>query len=141
MFRDERSKCDCILGIVSRSLLFLDFESEYFVLGEQMYLSNYKRRPGFSDGIFQPPDLTFEHLPDITQQKGLTGTSMTDTNSSQNFSQNPDTQEKRVSGDDITPSQEQPRLPETPPKSLVEWLVRVHLRLMALEQEKSEDTG
>jgi hypothetical protein len=66
---------------------------------------------------------------------------MADENVSQNISENPDPQVKQVSGDDITNSQEQPRLPETPPKSLVEWLVRVHLRLLALEQEKTEDTS
>ena len=66
---------------------------------------------------------------------------MADENVSQNPSENPDPQAKQVTGDGITNFQEQPRLPETPPKSLVEWLVRVHLRLMALEQEKSEDTG
>ena len=59
----------------------------------------------------------------------------------QNLPENPDPQEKQVSGDDITPSQEQPRVPDRPPKSLVEWLVRVHLRLLALEQEKTEDTS
>ena len=60
---------------------------------------------------------------------------------SQNFSGNPDPQEKQVSGDDITPSREQRCLPEKPPKSLAEWLVRVHLRLMAPEQEQTDDTG
>ncbi len=60
---------------------------------------------------------------------------------SQNFSKNPDPQEKQVSGDDITPSREQRRLPEKPPKSLAEWLVRVHLRLMAPEQEQTDNTG
>jgi hypothetical protein len=58
---------------------------------------------------------------------------------SQNFSENPDPQEKPVSGDGITPSQEQQIVLASPPKSLMDWLVRVHLRLMALEREKSED--
>ena len=58
---------------------------------------------------------------------------MTDKNASQNFSENHDPQEKGVSGDDITPSQEQRIFLNRPPKSLVDWLVRVHLRLMALE--------
>ena len=66
---------------------------------------------------------------------------MTNKHSSQNFSENPDPQEKPVSRDDITPSREQRRLPEKPPKSLAEWLVRVHLRLMAPEQEQTDDTG
>jgi hypothetical protein len=66
---------------------------------------------------------------------------MADKNGSQNFSENPDPQEKPVSGDDITPTQEQQVILARPPKSLVEWLVRVHLRLMALEKEKTEDTS
>lgn len=60
---------------------------------------------------------------------------------SQNLSQNPDPQSKGVSEEDITPSQEQPRIPERPPKSLLDWLVRVHLRLMALENERNKDTS
>jgi hypothetical protein len=60
---------------------------------------------------------------------------------SQNFPENPDPQEKRGSGDDINPSQEQQIFLERPSKSLVEWLVRVHLRLMALEKEKTIDTS
>ncbi len=66
---------------------------------------------------------------------------MADERVSQNFSENPDPQEKAVSGDNITPSQEQQKFLERPPKSLVDWLVRVHLRLMALEKEKTEDTS
>ena len=62
---------------------------------------------------------------------------MADENVSQNFSENPDPQEKRVSGDDITPSQEQPRLPQ----SLVEWLARINRRYLALNQEKVNDTS
>lgn len=66
---------------------------------------------------------------------------MADKNGSQNFSENLDPQEKPVSGDDITPTQEQQKFLERPPKSLVEWLVRVHLRLMALEKERTVDTS
>ena len=66
---------------------------------------------------------------------------MADESVSQNHSANPDPQEKRVSGDDITPSQEQQIVLARPPKSLLDWLVRVHLRLMALEKEKTEDTS
>jgi hypothetical protein len=66
---------------------------------------------------------------------------MADKNGSQTFSEDPDPQEKGVPGDDITPTQEQQKFPERPPKSLVEWLVRVHLRLMALEKEKAVDTS
>jgi hypothetical protein len=60
---------------------------------------------------------------------------------SQNPSENPDPQEKRVSGDDITPSQEHQIFLDRPPKSLVNWLVRVHLRLMALKEENADDTS
>ena len=65
---------------------------------------------------------------------------MADESVSQNSSENPDPQEKQVSGDDITPSQEQQMVLARPPKSLVDWLVRVHLRLMALENENTEDS-
>jgi hypothetical protein len=60
---------------------------------------------------------------------------------SQNPSKNPDPQEKPVSGDDITHPQEQQIVLAKPPKSLLDWLVRVHLRLMALENEKANDTS
>ena len=60
---------------------------------------------------------------------------------SQNFSENPDPQEKPVSGDDITPSQEQQIVLTSPPKSLLDWLVRVHLRLIALENDKTNDSS
>jgi len=66
---------------------------------------------------------------------------MADESLSQNSSKKPDPQVNQVSGDVITPSQEQQKFLERPPKSLVEWLVRVHLRLMALEKEKTEDTS
>mgnify|MGYP000002899477 CR=1 FL=1 len=55
--------------------------------------------------------------------------------------ENHDPQEKAVAGDDITPSQEQQIVLARPPKSLLDWLVRVHLRLMALENEKANDTS
>lgn len=65
---------------------------------------------------------------------------MADSRVSQNFSENPDRQGKRIAGSDITPSEEQQNYLTRPPKSLVDWLVRVHLRLMALEKEKTGDT-
>ena len=66
---------------------------------------------------------------------------MADEHVSQNFSKNPDPQVNQVSGDDITPSQEQQIVLASPPKSLVDWLVRVHLRLIALENEKANDSN
>ena len=66
---------------------------------------------------------------------------MADKNVSQNFSENPDPQEKRVSGDDITPSQEQQTLPDRLPQSLIEWLARINRRYLALNQEKTNDTS
>jgi hypothetical protein len=55
---------------------------------------------------------------------------------SPNTSPNPDPQGDGVSRDDITAFQGQLHIPERPPKSLLDWLVRVHLRLMALEDEQ-----
>ena len=52
--------------------------------------------------------------------------------------QNPDPQKDGTSGDDITHPQGQPPIPERPPKSLLDWLVRVHLRLIALEDEHKD---
>jgi hypothetical protein len=60
---------------------------------------------------------------------------------SQNFSVNPDPQEKPVSEDDITPSQEQQTLPDRLPQSLIEWLARINRRYLALNQEKTNDTS
>jgi hypothetical protein len=60
---------------------------------------------------------------------------------SQNIPKNPDPQVNRVSGDDITHPQEQQIILNKPPKSLVEWLVRVNLRLIALESEKANDSS
>jgi len=45
---------------------------------------------------------------------------MVDKYVSRNFLQNPDPQEKPVSGDDITPSQEQQALPDRVVQSLIE---------------------
>ena len=72
---------------------------------------------------------------------------MADEHKSQNLSENPDPQEKPVSGDDITPSQEQlnpqleVRLPDRTPQSLIEWLARINRRYLALDQEKTQDTS
>jgi hypothetical protein len=66
---------------------------------------------------------------------------MADESVSQNITENPDPQEKLVSGDDITPSQEQPRLPDRLPQSLIEWLARINRRYLALNQEKTNDTS
>ncbi len=66
---------------------------------------------------------------------------MADESVSQNLPENPDPQEKPVSGDDITPSQEQPRLPDRFPQSLIEWLARINRRYLALNQEKTNDTS
>jgi hypothetical protein len=66
---------------------------------------------------------------------------MADESVSQNFSKNPDPQEKQVSGDDITPSQEQQPLPDRLPQSLIEWLARINRRYLALNQEKTNDTS
>ncbi len=66
---------------------------------------------------------------------------MADEGVSQNFSENPDPQVNQVSGDDITPSQEQQIFLDKPPKSLVDWLVRVHMRLTAVKNEKANDSS
>jgi hypothetical protein len=66
---------------------------------------------------------------------------MADESVSQNFFEYPDPQEKSVSGDDITPTQEQPRLPDRLPQSLIEWLARINRRYLALNQEKTNDTS
>ena len=60
---------------------------------------------------------------------------MADEHVSQSFSENPDPQEKPVSGDDITPSREQQVLPDRLPQSLFEWLARINRRYLALNQE------
>ena len=57
---------------------------------------------------------------------------------SHNSPQNPDPQKDGISGDDITHLQGQLHIPERPPKSLLDWLVRVHLRLIALEDEHKD---
>lgn len=56
-------------------------------------------------------------------------------------SPNPDPQKDGLLRDDITHLQEQPRLPGKPPKSLLDWLVRVHLRLIALDQERKNNSS
>jgi hypothetical protein len=72
---------------------------------------------------------------------------MADESVSQNPSENPDPQEKLVSGDDITHPQEQlnpqleVRLPDRTPQSLIEWLARINRRYLALDQEKTRDTS
>ena len=63
---------------------------------------------------------------------------MTQMSLSHNSPQNPDPQKDGVSGDDITHLQGQLHIPERPPKSLLDWLVRVHLRLIALEDEHKD---
>ncbi len=60
---------------------------------------------------------------------------------SQIFSENPDPQGKPVSGDDITPFQEQPRLPDRLPQRLIEWLARINRRYLALNRDKANDTS
>jgi hypothetical protein len=72
---------------------------------------------------------------------------MADKSVSQNPSENSDPQDKPVSGDDITPSQEQlqpemeVRLPDRTPQGLIEWLARINRRYLALDQEKTQDTS
>jgi hypothetical protein len=66
---------------------------------------------------------------------------MADESVSQNLPENPDPQEKPVSGDDITSSQEQQSLPDRLPQSLIEWLARINRRYLALNQEKANDTS
>lgn len=66
---------------------------------------------------------------------------MADEHVSQNSSKNLDPQVNQVSGDDITPSQEQQPLPDRLPQSLIEWLVRINRRYLALNQEKTNDTS
>ena len=72
---------------------------------------------------------------------GKGGAIKADENACQNLSQKPDPQEKPSSGDDITPSQEQLCLPDRLPQSLIEWLVRINRRYLALNQEKTNDTS
>ena len=57
---------------------------------------------------------------------------------SHNSPQNPDPQKDGISGDDITHLQGHLHIPERSPKSLLDWLVRVHLRLIALEDEHKD---
>jgi hypothetical protein len=71
---------------------------------------------------------------------------MAETPLSHNVSLNPDPQVNQVSGDGITPSQEQQPLPDRLPQSLLEWLARtlapaasagVNRRYLALNQDKT----
>jgi hypothetical protein len=62
-------------------------------------------------------------------------------NNNKSLSQNPDPQVNRVSGDDITIPQEQQNLPDSLPKSLIEWLARINRRYLAINQEKTNDTS
>lgn len=66
---------------------------------------------------------------------------MTDKSGSQKLSKNPDAQVKGVSGDDITHSQEQQKLPDRLPQSLIEWLARINRRYLAINQENTNDTS
>ena len=66
---------------------------------------------------------------------------MADEHDRQNSSQNPDPQFNRLSGDDITPSQEQQTVPDRLPQSLIEWLANINRRYLALNQEKANDTS
>jgi hypothetical protein len=66
---------------------------------------------------------------------------MADKNGSQNFSENPDPQEKPVSGDDITPSQEQQIVLVRPPWFPPDWLARINLRLMTSKNEKASESS
>jgi hypothetical protein len=66
---------------------------------------------------------------------------MADEHVSQNSSKNLDPQVNQVSGNDITPSQEQQVLPDRLPQSLIEWLARINRRYLALNQEKTNDTS
>jgi hypothetical protein len=75
------------------------------------------------------------------KQYFLRGATMSEKCVSQNCSENPDPQEKLVSGDDITPSQEQQTIPDRLPQSLIEWLARINRRYLALNQEKANDTS
>ena len=60
---------------------------------------------------------------------------------SQNFPQNPDLQSEGVSGDVITHPQEQQTLTDRLPQSLIEWLAHINQSYIALNQEKTNNTG
>ncbi|MCL4562940.1 MAG: hypothetical protein M1281_20295 [Chloroflexi bacterium] len=66
---------------------------------------------------------------------------MADEHLNQNVAENHDPQEKPVSGDGITPSQEQQLLSDRLPQSLIEWLAHVNRRYLALNQEKVNDAS
>jgi len=46
-----------------------------------------------------------------------------------------------VPGDVITHPQEQQTFPDRLPQSLIEWLAHINQRYMALNQEKTNNTG
>ena len=66
---------------------------------------------------------------------------MAQTPVSHNPSQNPDPQSEGASGDVITHPQEQQTFPDRLPQSLIEWLAHINRRYMALNQEKTNNTG
>ena len=66
---------------------------------------------------------------------------MTYENVSKYISPNPDAQKGDLLGDDITHSQELQILPDRLPKSLVEWLVRINRRYLAVSQKKKKDSS
>jgi hypothetical protein len=61
---------------------------------------------------------------------------MADEPVSQTFSENPYPQEKPISGNDITPSQEQQSLPDRLPQSLIEWLARINRRYLGSKRRR-----
>jgi hypothetical protein len=58
-----------------------------------------------------------------------------------NSPQKPDPQKDDLLRDDITHPQEQQTLPDRLPKCLIEWLARINQRVLALNQEKTNDTS
>jgi hypothetical protein len=66
---------------------------------------------------------------------------MTQTPVSHSPAQNLDPQKDDLLGDDITHPQEQQTLPDRLPKCLIEWLARINQRVLALNQEKTNDTS
>ena len=66
---------------------------------------------------------------------------MTNKHSGQNFSENPDPQEKRLSRDVINHLQEQQILPDGLPMKLVDWLARINRRYLAINQGRTNDTS
>lgn len=52
-----------------------------------------------------------------------------------------DPQKQVISANGITLQQEQQKSPVQLPKSLIEWLVRINRRHLALESKKGNDSG